>query len=180
LEGLTKATENLNQDRPCPNEDLNQTPPEYKPGALPLHQPAHLSFSYVRSEVVIMVVMKCSIFWDITSSRSIIESQLTFWRNMLFPFSGLKNKKQETNVKQVASRAIHLPRSQVYIGKQEGTCQFPLAHSQNRVNQVEGKTTWQFPLALSQNIVNCQETRQKSSALLALFFNPEGGGDLFL
>jgi hypothetical protein len=45
---------------------------------------------------------------------------------MLFPSSGSKNKKQETNVKQVARRAISLPRSQVYIGKQEGTLSVPI------------------------------------------------------
>jgi hypothetical protein len=56
-------------------------------------------------------------------------------------------------MKQVASRAIHLIKAQIYIGKWEGAarqliCSHWLAH--NEVNQWECETSPQFPLVLSQ------------------------------
>jgi hypothetical protein len=46
---------------------------------------------YVRSEILTLVVMKSSIFWDITPYIP-FESQRTFQRNMSSPSSGSKNK----------------------------------------------------------------------------------------
>jgi hypothetical protein len=36
LEELKKTTTNLSQERSCPGQDLNQAPPKYKCGVLPL------------------------------------------------------------------------------------------------------------------------------------------------
>jgi hypothetical protein len=44
-----------------------------------------------------------------------IRSQPTFWRSILPPFSGAK--KQETSMKKVATRVVHLWKPWVYRGK---------------------------------------------------------------
>jgi hypothetical protein len=69
------------------------------------------------------------------------ESRLTFQRNMSLPSSGLKSKpkaKQETSMKQIASRAVRLQKTQVYIG-----------------NRRELQDIWLFPM-------DCLRTRWTS------------------
>jgi hypothetical protein len=39
LEGMSKTTENINQDSQCPGRDSNWPPPKYEPRPLPLLQP---------------------------------------------------------------------------------------------------------------------------------------------